>query len=88
LDDEYQETIWPQRASPAGVVGLLGTPGNDARYVVSVHSVTLDWPYRGDRSMGPHHLALEIAQSATAERKSLAIIINQHKFFIDWFSVS
>src|SRR6516164_5816120 len=50
------------------------------------YSVTLDWPYRGDRSMGPHHRALEIAQSETAERKSLAAIITLHKFFIDRFS--
>jgi len=37
--------------------------------------------------MGPHHLALEIAHSATAGGKSLATIIAQHKFFIDWFSI-
>ena len=51
------------------------------------YSVTLDWPYRGDRSMGPHHCALEIAQSEAAERKSLAAIITLQKFFIDLFAV-
>ena len=51
------------------------------------YSVTLDWPYRGDRSMGPHHRALEIAQSEAAERKSLAAIITLQKFFIDRFAV-
>jgi hypothetical protein len=34
-------------------------------------------------SMGPHHRALEIAQSEAAERKSLAAIITLQKFFID-----
>ena len=51
------------------------------------YSVTLDWPYRGDRSIGPHHRALEIAQSEAAERKSLAAIITLQKFFIDRFAV-
>jgi len=51
------------------------------------YSVTLDWPYRGDRSIGPHHRALEIAQSEAAERKSLAAIITLQKFFIDLFAV-
>ena len=51
------------------------------------YSVTLDWPYRGDRSMGPHHRALEIAQSEAAERKSLAAITTLQKFFIDQFGV-
>ena len=51
------------------------------------YSVTRDWPYRGDRSMGPHHCALEIAQSEAAERKSLAAIITLQKFFIDLFAV-
>lgn len=37
--------------------------------------------------MAAHYLALEIAQSETAERKSLAAIITLHKFFIDWFAV-
>ena len=38
-------------------------------------------------SMGPHHRALEIAQSEAAERKSLAAIITLQKFFIDRFAV-
>jgi len=33
------------------------------------YSVTPDWLYRGDRSMVPHHLALEIAHTEAAERK-------------------
>ena len=37
--------------------------------------------------MGPHHCALEIAQSEAAERKSLAAIITLQKFFIDLFAV-
>jgi hypothetical protein len=47
------------------------------------YGITLDWPYHGDRSIGPHYLALD---SETAERKSLATIITLHKFFIDRFS--
>ena len=37
--------------------------------------------------MGPHHRALEIAQSEGAERKSLAATITLQKFFIDRFAV-
>jgi hypothetical protein len=51
------------------------------------YSITLDWPYHGDRSIAPHYLALEIAHSETAERKSLATIITLQKFFIDRFSL-
>jgi hypothetical protein len=36
--------------------------------------------YCDDRSMAAHYLALEIAQSEAAERKSLAAIITLHKF--------
>jgi hypothetical protein len=30
--------------------------------------VTLDWLYRADRSMRPHHLAIEIARIEAAEQ--------------------
>ena len=51
------------------------------------YSVTFDWPYRGDRSMVPHQLALEIAQERGRQAESLAAIITLHKFFIDRFAV-
>jgi hypothetical protein len=51
------------------------------------YSITLDWPYRGDRSMVPHQLALEIAQERGRQAESLAAIITLHKFFIDRFAV-
>jgi hypothetical protein len=37
--------------------------------------------------MGPHHRALEIAQSEAAERKSLGRHHHLYKFFIDRFAV-
>jgi hypothetical protein len=33
------------------------------------YGVTLSWLYRGDRSMLPHHLAIEIAQIEAGERE-------------------
>jgi len=50
------------------------------------YGVTFDWPYRGDRSMVPHHLALEIAHREAAERK-VSRDHPLHKFFIDRFSI-
>jgi len=51
------------------------------------YGVTLDWPYRGDRTMVPHHLALEISTSGARRAKMSAFIIALHKFFIDLFSI-
>lgn len=39
-----------------------------AQKICSEYSVTLDWLFRGDRSMLPHHLAIEIARIEAAER--------------------
>ena len=33
------------------------------------HGVTFDWFYRADRSMLPHHLAIEIARIEGAEQE-------------------
>jgi hypothetical protein len=39
------------------------------------YSVTVDWAYRGDRSMVPHHLALEIAHGKPPSGRSVEIIL-------------
>jgi transcriptional regulator with XRE-family HTH domain len=40
-----------------------------AQQICNEYGVTLDWLFRGDRSMLPHRLAIEIARIEAAERK-------------------
>ena len=40
-----------------------------AQKICGEHGVTLDWFYRADRSMLPHHLAIEIARIEAAEQE-------------------
>ena len=39
-----------------------------AQRICDESGVTLDWLYRGDRSMLPHHLAIDISRIEAAER--------------------
>jgi transcriptional regulator with XRE-family HTH domain len=39
-----------------------------AQRICDAYGVTLDWLFRGDRSMLPHHLAIDIARIEVAER--------------------
>ena len=40
-----------------------------AQKICDEYGVTLDWLYRADRSMLPHHLAIEIARIEGAEQE-------------------
>jgi transcriptional regulator with XRE-family HTH domain len=40
-----------------------------AQKICNEYGITLDWLFRGDRSMLPHRLAIEIARIEAAERK-------------------